>query len=381
LLFNARLLVKNPARCDLVFVTAGLELEGGGRASFARLFGRACAEYSAERGIDFRVLSLRGGFPIAGATPVRTFQGRKVPLTLAVWRAQLRRPRPALVFDLLGLARSQTFLPGSLRAPFMLVLHGVEVWRPLRRAELAAIRQASRRLVNSVTTRDRALPFVRLQPEEIEVLHLALEARRPEGVVDKQMVALAGEGFLLIVGRLAATERYKGHDQLLDGLPELLRRCPDARLVVVGDGDDRPRLEAKVRAVELEKHVLFTGFVNEATLDEVYRRCAAFVMPSKDEGFGLVYLEAMRAGKPCVAATGTAAAEIVVDRFTGYLVDPEDPGSLAEVLARLLNSPGLAGALGKAGWRRWQRHFSFERFSREVSSHLDHLTDLHDVRH
>jgi phosphatidylinositol alpha-1,6-mannosyltransferase len=363
-----------------VFVTAGLELDGGGRAVFARVFARACAEYAANRGTDFRVLSLRGGFPIAEATPVRTFHGRKLPLTLAVWFAQLRRPRPALAFDLLGLARPQALVPAPARSPFMVVFHGVEVWRPLRRSELAVIRSASVRVAVSAATRDRALPFLHLEPEEIDVLHLALEERQPEGDVDQQVLARAGEGFLLTVGRLASSERYKGHDQLLDAFPELLRQCPDVRLVVAGDGDDRPRLEEKVRIERLEKHILFTGFVSEATLDELYRRCAAFVMPSRGEGFGLVYLEAMRAGKACVAAAGTAAAEIVVDRFTGYLVDPDNPGDLTEALARLLSSPGLAAALGKAGHRRWQRLFSSERFSREVSSHLDRLTSLQNVR-
>jgi phosphatidylinositol alpha-1,6-mannosyltransferase len=380
-LFNPKASVKNPSRRDLVFVTAGLELDGGGRALFARLFARACAEYSAERGIEFRVLSLRGGFPVAEATPVRTFHGRKLPLTLAVWLAQLRRPRPALAFDLLGLARTQALVPVPVRSPFMVVLHGVEVWRTLRRSEVAVIRSASARVAVSAATRDRALPFLQLEPEQIDVLHLALEEREPEGDVDQQVLARAGDGFLLIVGRLTSSERYKGHDQLLDAFPELLRQCPDGRLVVAGDGDDRPRLEAKVRIERLEKHILFTGFVSEATLDELYRRCAAFVMPSRGEGFGLVYLEAMRAGKPCVAAAGTAAAEIVVDRFTGFLVDLDDTEGLVEALGRLLGSPGLANALGKAGHRRCRWLFSFERFRREVSSHLDHLTGLQDVRH
>jgi phosphatidylinositol alpha-1,6-mannosyltransferase len=368
------------ARRDLVFVTAGLELDGGGRASFARAFASACADYSADRSIGFRILSLRGSFPIADGTPVQTFHARKSALALAVWRAQLRGPRPALVFDLLGLARIQTIVPVALRSPYLIVLLGTEVWRKLRRAERKAIRGAAACVAISFATRQAALPFVPLREDEIGVMHLALEQRTPEGVVDDELVGGLGTGFLLIAGRLAAGDRYKGHDQILEAFPELLRRCPGARLVVAGDGNYRSRLEARVRGAGLERHVLFTGFVSEATLGELYRRCSAFVMPSRGEGFGLVYLEAMRAGKPCVAAAGTAAAEIIVDGVTGFLVDPEKPGDLADVLARLLGEAKLAGTLGEAGRDRWREVFSVEHFRGGVFAHLDRLTELHRVR-
>jgi phosphatidylinositol alpha-1,6-mannosyltransferase len=369
-----------PSRRDLILVTAGLELDGGGRASFARLLGRACADYSRSRGIFFRVLSLRGSFPIADGIPIRTFRGRKAGLALAVWRAQLPRRRPALIFDLLGLARTQAMVPVTRRSPYLIVLLGTEVWRELRRAERRAVGGAAACVAISFATRQAALPFLPLREDEIGVMHLALEQRTPEGPRDDELLARAGTGFLFIAGRLAPGDRYKGHDQIVDAFPELLRACPDARLVVAGGGEDRQRLEARARDAGLGHHVLFTGFVSEASLEELYRRCAAFVMPSRGEGFGLVYLEAMRAGKPCVAATGTAAAEVIVDGVTGFLVDPEDPGQLADVLARLLGEPEHARRLGEAGRARWREVFSFERFRDGVFDHLDRLTGLSDVR-
>ena len=130
------------------------------------------------------------------------------------------------------------------------------------------------------------------------------------------------------------TERYKGHDQLLEAMTTL----PDARLVVAGDGDDRRRLEEKAAALGLGDRTFFTGFLSEATLAELYRRCAAFVMPSRGEGFGLVYLEAMRAGKPVLAARGSAAEEIVRGREDRAARGSRRPG-------------GAAGRAGPAGRR------------------------------
>ncbi len=187
--------------------------------------------------------------------------------------------------------------------------------------------------------------------------------------MDAALFSRLGRGFLLIVGRMDPSERYKGHDQLLEALTAL----PEARLVVAGDGGDRPRLEAKAASLGIGDRVVFTGFLSEATLAELYRRCAAFVMPSLGEGFGLVYLEAMRAGKPVLAARGSAAEEIVVEGQTGLLADPEDRPALRAALARLLGEPGTARRMGEAGYERWRKEFGIERFRERVRGMLERL--------
>lgn len=350
---------------DLVFVSAGLDLDGGGRALAGRLLARTCAELAAEWETGFEILTLgRSGAP----GPARYFGADQRGLALAAWRRQLGRSRPALVFDLLGPARVQAWLPSPLRAPYLVPLYGIEVWRPLGWQRRRALAQAAVVLAISRHTVERARPFCP-DLDGVHILPLALEERAPEGAVDLDLVSHLGTGFLLIVGRMAASERYKGHDEVLAALP----RLPGARLVVAGDGDDRPRLAARAAVLGLQKRVLFTGFLSEATLAELYRRAAAFVMPSLGEGFGLVYLEAMRAGKPCIAARGSAAEEVVADRETGFLVDRDQPEDLAAALRRLLDSPDLARRMGEAGRRRWREQFSLERFQAGLRPLLEGL--------
>lgn len=350
---------------DLVFVSAGLDLDGGGRALAGRLLARTCIELARERETGCEILALgRSGAP----GPARYFGGDQRRLALAAWRRQLAG-RPALVFDLLGPARVQSWLPGPLRAPYLVPLYGIEVWRPLGWQRRRALARASIRLAISRYTVERARPFVP-DLEDVRVLPLALEERAPTGAVDLDLVSHLGTGFLLIVGRMASGERYKGHDQVLEVLP----RLPGARLVVAGDGDDRRRLEARAAELGLlDRNVTFTGFVSEATLAELYRRAAVFVMPSLGEGFGLVYLEAMRAGKPCIAARGSAAEEVVADGATGFLVDRDDPEELASALGRLLASPDLARRMGEAGRTRWRERFSLEKFQEGLRPILDGL--------
>src|SRR5262249_2974186 len=101
------------------------------------------------------------------------------------------------------------------------------------------------------------------------------------------------EPIALIVSRLSSEDRYKGHDALIDAWPSVLAQTPDAVLVIVGDGDDRPRLEERVAERGVAHAVRFAGRVSDDELDRWYRRCAFLALPSVGEGFGLVLLEAM----------------------------------------------------------------------------------------
>jgi len=360
-------------RRDLVFVSAGLGLDGGGRALAGRLLAGACAAYAQERSIGFRILSLDSDGAPGIEAPARGFGGDQRALGLALWTGQMTHRGTAYVFDLLGPARVQAYLPDAFRAPYLLPLYGIEVWRPLDWDRRRALAKAAVRFAISAQTLERARPFCP-DLEGTAVVPLALEEREPAGLADARLLDRLGSGFLLIAGRMAAGERYKGHDELLAALPGLLAVAPEARLVVAGDGCDRPRLEAKAASLGLGAAVAFTGFVSEATLAELYRRCAAFVMPSTGEGFGLVYLEAMRAGKPVLAARGSAAEEIVRHGETGLLIEPQDREELILALTRLLTEPEAARRMGEAGRERWQREFGIERFRERLEPLLARLT-------
>jgi phosphatidyl-myo-inositol dimannoside synthase len=360
---------------QILLVSAGLGLEGGGTALVGRLLTQAAAEYTAARGMRLRVLDLGSSAVGLSGLDVEHFASDRRALALAVLRRQLAGRPAAVVYDFLGPARIQALLPRFAQPPYLVFLHGVEVWRPLSWDRLRALANARFLLANSEHTRREA---TRHHPGlEVHVLPLALEERRPAGEPDGELLARLGRGYLLIVGRMAACERYKGHDELLAAMPAVLAVRPGAGLVVVGDGDDLARLRSRAAALGLADHVLFTGRVAEATLIEIYRRAAAFVMPSRGEGFGLVYLEAMREGKPCVAARGGAAEEVVVDGDTGLLVDlaPGNVEPLAGALCRLLGDPALAARLGENGRQRWRERFGAEAFSAGLAHHLDRLVE------
>ncbi|MGB8990652.1 MAG: glycosyltransferase [Desulfobaccales bacterium] len=152
---------------------------------------------------------------------------------------------------------------------------------------------------------------------------------------------LRGKTVLMTMGRLVSSEQYKGLDEILEVLPALLKSIAHVAYLIVGDGDDRPRLEAKAQALGLEDRVVFTGFIPEADKADHYRLADVFVMPGRGEGFGIVFLEAMACGIPVVGSRLDGSREALRDGTLGILVDPRRPDELlAGILAALKRPRG-----------------------------------------
>lgn len=183
-----------------------------------------------------------------------------------------------------------------------------------------------------------------------------------------------GERILLLVGRMHPEERGKGHDELIEVLPALRKYHPEGQLVFAGPGDDRDRLRRKARDYGVGEAVFLPGRVPHEELRQLYRRCYAFVMPSRQEGFGLVYLEAMNYGKPCVGCYDDGAEDIIQDGETGYLIrDPDDQNELLDVLRRLLRDPECAQRMGKNGFELLHSRFTAEHFQERLREALSRV--------
>ena len=245
-------------------------------------------------------------------------------------------------------------------ARLLLVLHGIEVWTRLRRLERAACRRAWKLAAVSAHTARR---FRDANPD-LATLHVDVCAPGlpPRGPANPE--AVPGP-YALIVARMQAIERYKGHDELLEVWPMVREKVPGARLVIAGGGDDRERLERKAASLGLERSVQFEGVVDDGRLQALYRNAAAFVMPSPNEGFGLVFVEAMRAGIPCIAASG-AAEEIIEHERSGLIVPPRDRALLQRALIRLLSGDADRVRMGAAAAAAATR-FTDEAFTARLS--------------
>ena len=160
-----------------------------------------------------------------------------------------------------------------------------------------------------------------------------------------------------VIGAVARLVPIKGLHYLVDAAPEILRRCPDARFLLVGDGEMRPALEAQARTLGLSDRLLFAGYRED--IPSVIAGMDVVVLPSLNEGMGRVLVMAMALGKPIVATRVGGVAELLDDGEAGVLIPARDPIALAEAIGTLLQDPARARTLGEAGRRR-APHYSAE---------------------
>lgn len=178
----------------------------------------------------------------------------------------------------------------------------------------------------------------------------------------REVISNQSEFTILSVGRL---EKIKGHRYLIESLVDIKSVVPHARLVVVGDGSGRDRLEAQTRNLKLSDSVEFIGAVPHDQLSEFFARADIFVMPSLSEGFGITAIEAMAAGVPLVASRVGGLLDIIEDGKNGIFTEAKDSGGIARAVLSLYNNQDIARSLASNGVER-AKEYSWDRVASEV---------------
>jgi glycosyltransferase involved in cell wall biosynthesis len=306
------------------------------------------------------------------------------------WRAlwQAARWRPGLIIcSHLALGPIAWLIAHLGLRPYWIVVHGIEAWIELPAWKRGALRRADRVIVTSAFSREQVVSRHQIAVRRISRLPCTLDDTLLSSNPAKVGACAGipqGQRLVLTVARMAADERYKGHDVVLRALPSVIARIPNLTYAIVGGGDDRPRLEHLAQELGLAPHVVFTGEVGDSELAALYYRSEVFLLPartvidkhnSKGEGFGIVYLEAMAFGKPVIGPNYGAPVEVIQHGVTGLLVDPEDPASVAEALLRLLNEPERAREMGKAASEWVKQNYSYGSFRQQLREVLTACTN------
>lgn len=251
----------------------------------------------------------------------------------------------------------------------IVVVHGIEVWQRLSGARLQGAMAADAILPVSDFTREQLVSFnPELRDKQFAILSGTFdpEYARETKFFSREDLGLPAGKMILVVTRLRDTELYKNVDMVVRGMPSVVARHPDACLVIVGEGEDKRRLEEIARDRDVTNNVIFTGRVSAEKLPSYYKNCDVFVLPSTKEGLGIVYLEAMQFAKPCIGVTAGAAKEVIAHEETGILINADDPVQLPEAINRLFDEPALMQRMGAAGRERLLNRFSPERFGERV---------------
>ncbi len=252
--------------------------------------------------------------------------------------------------------------------------HGVDVWEPLGGLRRWALQHSNLILAPSKDTAEHVATEQGVPHERIRVLPWALDPQFEALISPGSHPALpanfpAGR-VILTVGRWLAAERYKGMDTLITALPRLLTQRPEVQLLFAGAGDDRAWLEDLAEQNGVNRHVHFLTGLSYSELAACYSACEIFALPSRGEGFGLVYLEAMACGKPVIGGLHGGAPEVIQDGVTGYLVPHGDPIQLATSLEALLADPVHAKEMGARARQRVEHEFRFNIFAKSLKKIL-----------
>ena len=211
-------------------------------------------------------------------------------------------------------------------------------------------------------TRRELLKHIRLDERRLVIVPNALDPLLEPGA-DATAISTS-QPVILTVSRLSPEDRYKGIDHLIEAMPSILATAPGTKLRVIGRGDDAHRLQDLARKHKLGGAVEFAGFVSDEQLRHEFARCALFALPSQKEGFGLVYLEAMAAGKPCLAANEGGAPEVVSPE-SGMLVPYGDIPAVAIACLQMLAQNWPAETI-----RTCAQKFSYSRFKERLALQL-----------
>ena len=321
----------------------------GGIAQYNRDFLSALAR--CDRVGDVIVLPRRTATSVStlppGVRQLRPVESKLGYSLSTLWTAMTHQPIEFVFCGHLNMAPLAAGICRVLNVPLWLQVHGIEVfWREPSALKRRSVQSA--RIVTAVSrhTRRRLLHWVGIDPARVKVLPNTVNPQyqpgpKPAYLLDRH--AAGGKKVLLTVSRLDSRERYKGHDRVIRTLPRVLQQHPDTIYLIVGDGDDRPRLESLAVECGVAKNVQFAGLVPPEELPHYFRLADVFVLPSTGEGFGIVFLEAMATGVRVIGGSQDGSRDALCDGALGTLVDPENAEELTSAILAALDDPARTG--------------------------------------
>jgi phosphatidyl-myo-inositol dimannoside synthase len=307
-------------------------------------------------------------------TPLAALGRARLTMTLLTY---LIRHQPEHVYcGHIHLAPLIQIICKPLGIPYTVLTYGKEVWQMLPIQKRQALQNADRIWTISRYSRDQACESNGIDSTKFDMLPCVVDGNVfTPGLASSELIEkyqLSHAKVLMTVARLWSGDPYKGVDVTIRALPEIAQAFPDIKYLVIGRGDDQPRLAQLAADLGVSDRVIFAGFVATEDLVAHYRLADAYVMPSQ-EGFGIVYLEAMACGIPVLAGDADGSADPLQDGQLGWPVPHRDPAAVATAVITMLKGDdqrcdGI-----------WLRQQVLARFGKAALA--DHLQQLLGSRH
>jgi phosphatidylinositol alpha-1,6-mannosyltransferase len=341
----------------------------GGIEKFNRAFMKALAELST----TLQVRTTLGGMydqkfdeQYTAQQAYHSFKGQKLQFVLWAVKQSLRQD--VIVLGHLNLSPIAVLL--KLIAPkkkLIIICHGIEVFEPVSRLKKKALQQANHILAVSSFTKEQLIAKQGLPADKISVFpntidpffQFPVDFTKPAYLQERYGIG-DNEKVIYTLTRLNSNEGYKGYDTLVGILPALQKQNIPFKYILAGKADaaELQRMNTLIKSLHLEDRVMMPGFIADEEVTDHYLLADVFVMPSKGEGFGIVYTEAMACGLPVIAGNKDGSTEALQFGELGTLIDPDSADELKDALVRVLSLEHNP----KEVQEKMLNYFSFEKF-------------------
>ncbi|BAT54504.1 glycosyltransferase [Nostoc sp. NIES-3756] len=224
---------------------------------------------------------------------------------------------------------------------YWVIAHGLEAWEIESSTTKLALQKADKIISVSNYTRLRLIEKMNVNADKITILPNTFDinkfqiSSKPTNLLKKYKLTHE-QPVILTVSRMGRMAQYKGYDKIIQSLVKVRSQIPNVHFILAGKGDDLPRVKELVSSLNLDSCVTLAGFVPDEELCDYYNLCDVFAMPSKGEGFGIVYLEALACGKPVLAGNQDGSIDPLAKGKLGCLVDPDNVKEIADNLIQIL---------------------------------------------
>lgn len=260
----------------------------------------------------------------------------------------------------------------TMGIPYLCYVHGEDLEASALSRELNSLtklvmRSADKIICNSHNSASIVSRVDDSVNDKVTVMHPGADTKKfypAEKKDDDFLSAMGWDGkrVILTVGRLQAR---KGQDKMIEAMPEILKRCPQAHYVIIGHGESRTQLELLIESLALQDHVQMLTDCDDETMIKCYQQCDVFILPNRTEGqdiegFGMVLVEAQACAKPVIAGDSGGTKETLLAGETGEIVDATNVTALADVISAFIEDPARCEAYGNAGRKHAVQAFDWE---------------------
>ncbi|MBN8836627.1 MAG: glycosyltransferase family 4 protein [Sphingobacteriia bacterium] len=260
-------------------------------------------------------------------------------------------------------------------ANIILIVHGIEVWNIHSPVQKKAIKLCNSILAVSGFTKNKLIENkLAIDAHKIQIFPNTIESSFLNAEIDSlkiknQWQLQSTHKILLTIARQSSQEQYKGYDIVLNALPQIKKHINNVKYFLVGKADEAEfnRINLLIDELGIRNEVIQTGFVEEKDLKSYYSMCDVFIMPSKGEGFGIVFLEALACNKKVIAGNGDGSADALLGGELGVLVNPDNEDDVETAIIAALENANDDTELKK---QKMLEHFGFDLFVKRLESVL-----------